>query len=153
MTVEYKVPRLLWENFESTLYAHSKRYVSELAKRLQVPEKELIKKVLPSSDSLKVMILDSQLESNKCKAYIQEDKLTIFCKKPVAYQSEYCTFHRNKRMFVVPDTEYTEIQKVSDINTIEALWKTNQYLINSSGEIKGIVNQKENKIKLFVVTE
>ena len=78
MSIEYKVPRLLWENLESVLLAQSKRYIGELAKRLGVSEKELQKKVLPSSDSLKIMLFDSQAECNQCKAYIQQDKLTIY---------------------------------------------------------------------------
>jgi len=81
MSLEYKVPRILWENLESVLYAQSKRYVMETAKRLGVPEKELLKRVLPTSDSLHVMIQDSQAESNQCKAYVQHDKMTVFCKK------------------------------------------------------------------------
>ena len=61
---EYKVPRLLWENLESVLLAQSKRYNGELAKRLGVSEKELQKKVLPTSDTLKVTIQDNQAESS-----------------------------------------------------------------------------------------
>jgi hypothetical protein len=38
MSIEYKVPRLLWENFESVLLAQSKRYISELAKRVSVTD-------------------------------------------------------------------------------------------------------------------
>ena len=68
MSVEYKVPRFLWENFESVLLAQSKRYITELAKRLAVPEKELIKKVLPSSDSLKVIILVLCIFSKRLKS-------------------------------------------------------------------------------------
>ena len=67
MALEYKVPRILWENFESVLLAQSKRYIAELAKRLHVSEKELIKKVLPTTDSLKVIIQDSHNESNQCE--------------------------------------------------------------------------------------
>ena len=70
MSIEYKIPRILWENLESVLLAQSKRYIGELAKRLKVSEKELIKRVLPTSDYLKVIIQDTQTES-QCKAYIQ----------------------------------------------------------------------------------
>lgn len=44
MSLEYKVPRLLWENFEAVLLAQSKRYIGELARRLNVSEKELQKR-------------------------------------------------------------------------------------------------------------
>lgn len=146
--VEYKVPRLLWENLESVLLAQSKRYISELAKRLNVSEKELLKKVLPTSDSLKVLLLDSQLESNQCKAYVHHDALTVYCKKPVAYQSEFCTAHRNKRMMVIPSNP-EPIQKVKDIATLKPMWLTKTTLIDSSGAIVGKINKEEGKIKIF----
>ncbi len=151
MSIEYKVPRLLWENFESVLLAQSKRYIGELAKRLGVSERELIKKVLPTSDSLKVIIQDTQAECNQCKAYIQNDKLTVYCRKATAYGSEYCSFHRNKRMLVVDDTTPINIQKIKDINTIESLWASNNTLYKSNGDIMGKINKEKGKIKIFVI--
>jgi hypothetical protein len=151
MSIEYKVPRLLWENFESVLLAQSKRYIGELAKRLGVSEKELIKKVLPTSDSLKVIIQDTHAECNQCKAYIQNNKLTVYCRKATAYGSEYCSFHRNKRMLVVDDTNPINIQKIKDINTIESLWASNNTLYKSNGDIMGKIHKEKGTLKIFVV--
>lgn len=150
MSLEYKIPRFLWENFESVLLAQSKRYVSELAKRLGVPEKELIKKVLPSSDSISVIIQDTSSEINQCKAYIQHDKLTVFCRKPTVYGCEYCAFHRNKRMTVIEDTNPQEIQKIKDIHNCPPLWVSKNTLYNSSGSITGKINRDKGVIKMFV---
>ena len=152
MSVEYKVPRFLWENFESVLLAQSKRYITELAKRLAVPEKELIKKVLPSSDSLKVIILDTQAECNQCKAYIQNDKLTVFCRKTTAFGSNYCHFHKNKRMMVIDNTNPIKIKRIKDMNTANPMWATDNIIYNSAGEIIGKINKNTNKIKLFVMS-
>lgn len=150
MSIEYKIPRLLWENFEAVLLAQSKRYIGELAKKLEVSEKELQKRVLPTSDSLKVFIQDTRLESNQCKAYIQNNKLTIYCRKAVAYGCEYCTFHRNKRMTVINGTNPIQLQKIKDINTIEPLWTNNGSIYNSEGII-GKINRDKNTIKIFVI--
>jgi hypothetical protein len=152
MSIEYKVPRLLWENFESVLLAQSKRYIGELAKRLGVPEKELIKRVLPTSDSLKVIIQDTQSESNQCKAYIQQDKLTVYCRKATAYGCEYCPFHRNKRMTVVEGTNPIQLQKVKDTNSLEPLWVNNNVLYNASGDIVGKINKENGTVKVFVMS-
>lgn len=153
MSIEYKIPRLLWENFESVLLAQSKRYIAELAKRLQVPEKDLLKRVLPTSDSLKVIIQDTQSDTNKCKAYVQQDKLTVFCRKTVAYGCDYCLFHRNKRMMVIEGTNPMEIQRIKDRNTIGPIWVTkHNHIINSSGDIIGKYNRTTGKIKLFVIS-
>ena len=151
MSLEYKVPRILWENLESVLYAQSKRYVMELAKRLGVPEKELLKRVLPTSDSLHVMIQDSQAESNQCKAYVQHDMMTVFCKKPTAYQSEFCTYHRTKRMTVIDGTSPISIQKVKDRNDMEPMWLQDNVLLNSSGNIVGKLNRDNSVIKRFII--
>jgi hypothetical protein len=151
MSMEYKVPRLLWENLESVLLAQSKRYICELAKRLSVPEKELIKRVLPNSDSLKVIIQDSQSVTNQCKAYIQHDKLTVFCRKSVVNGCEYCAFHRNKRMSVIQETEPITIKKLKDNNMREEMWLQNNNIINSSGNIIGKVNKSHNRVKLFII--
>lgn len=151
MSVEYKVPRLLWENFESVLLAQSKRYIGELAKRLEVSERELIKKILPTSDSLKVIIQDTQAECNQCKAYIQNDKLTVYCRKATAYGSEYCSFHRNKRMMVIDGTVPISIQKVKDTNNIEPIWASDNTLYNSSGSIVGKIHKEKGKMKIFII--
>lgn len=151
MSVEYKVPRFLWENLESVLLAQSKRYVAELAKRLGVPEKDLLKKVLPSADSLKVIIQDNQAECSQCKAYVQHDKLTVFCRKATAYGSEFCPFHRNKRMIVVEGTNPIQLQRVNDINTMEPLWVAKNTLYNSSGDVVGKIDKESGKMKMFIV--
>ena len=148
--MEYKVPRVLWENLEAVLLAQSKRYIGELAARLHVPEKELIRRVLPTSDSLHVMIMDTHAESNQCKAYVQQDQLTIFCKKPVASHSEYCPHHGMKRMTVV-NSNAVQIQKVKDNNIHGPIWVAGTNVINSNGDIVGKLNRSDNMIKLFVV--
>jgi len=151
MTLEYKVPRILWENLESVLLAQSKRYIGEIAKRLGVPEKELQKRVLPSADSLKVIIQDSQAETNQCKAYVQHGEITSFCRKSVAYHSEYCAVHRQQRMTVIPGTMPTILQKMKDRHTMEPLWVKQHLLVNAKGQIAGIIQHNEGRIKLFVL--
>jgi hypothetical protein len=152
MSIEYKVPRVLWENLESVLLAQSKRYIAELAKRLCVPEKELLKRVLPSSDSLKVTIQDTHAECNQCKAYIQQDTVTTFCRKPTAYGSEFCSFHRNRRMAVVNGIQPIELQRLKDIPTQEPLWLNQSTLYNSKGDIVGKISKEQGKIKLFTIS-
>jgi hypothetical protein len=153
MSIEYKIPRLLWENIESVLLAQSKRYIVELANRLHVPEKELLKRVLPTSDSLKVIIQDTQSDTNKCKAYVQQDKVTTYCRKPTAYGGDFCPFHRNKRMMVIDGINPIEIQHLKDMPTLGPRWVTkNNDIINRNGEKVGKINKQTGKIKLFVIS-
>ena len=151
-SVEYKVPRILWESLESVLLAQSKRYVGELARRLQIPEKELLRRVLPSAESLKVYIQDSSLETNQCKAYIQDNQITGFCRKPVAHSSEFCQFHNHQRMTVIKETQPHILKRIKDRNDCGKMWiKDTTTLLNSSGSTVGKINHNDAKIKLFVI--
>jgi L-arabinose isomerase len=155
MSLEYKIPRLLWENFEAVLLAQSKKYIKELANRLNVPEKELLNRVLPSSDSLKVIIQDSQSESNQCKAYIQQKQLTIYCRNPCVYGTDFCGLHRNKRLLVIQDDTNTSIKlrKIKDNNKMDSVWMSlsNNTLYNINGDIIGRININTGKIIIYVL--
>lgn len=153
--VEYKIPRLLWENLEAVLLAQSKRYISDLAKRLNVCEKELQKRVLGPSDNIRVLIQDSNNESLQCKAYIQQNNCIIYCKKPVAYQLEYCIEHQTSRMNVVMDNTicpYRTIERIKDISHMEPIWIDDKLVINSKGEKVGIINKDTQILKKFIIT-
>ena len=152
MTTEYKVNRILWESLESILYAHSVKYVREIAKKLEIPEKELIKRVIPSSDSLKVYIQDTNNETTQCKAYIQNNNLTVLCRKPIAYNCEYCSLHRDKRMTLIKETDPEPIEKIKDRSDMDSLWINSiNNLINSNGDIIGKINKVKQKITIYTL--
>lgn len=152
-TVEYKVPRLLWENFESILLAQSRRFIGELARRLDVPERELQRKVLPSADSLKILMIDSQVESLQCRAYVQHDAVTAFCRKPVSYPSEYCSFHQTHRMNVFLEGEPARVERLKTPHTKEQVWIKGSTLVNSKGETMGRINKSSQTIKWFRIED
>lgn len=148
---EYKVPRLLWESMESILLAQSRKYITELAKRLKVSEKGLIKKVLPTTDSIKIYIQDTQSEYNLCKAYTQINNITALCRKPTSYACEYCTFHRNTRMTIIKSKATVFVQKVKDIDELGVMWLKKNELVNSKGQKIGTVNKEKEHIKIFII--
>jgi hypothetical protein len=151
--LEYKVPRLLWENFEAVLLAQSRRYIGELARHLNVPEKELQRKVLPSSDSLKVMVMDTQADTFQCQAHIQQDNITSRCRKPVAYHSTFCASHRERRMTVFLEESTPRVEKVKPSPTRPPIWIRGSTLIQSKGEIVGKINKDRQTVKWFVLEE
>lgn len=152
-TVQYKVPRLLWENFESILLAQSRRFIGELARRLDVPERDLQRRVLPSNDSLQVLMVDSQVESLQCRAYLQHDAITCFCRKPVSYPSEYCTFHQIRRMNVFLEGEPIRVERLKTPHTKEPMWIQGSTVVNARGETMGRINKTSQTIKWFRVEE
>ena len=148
--MEYRIPRILWENLESVLRAQSERYVAELARRLQVSEKELIKRVLPSTDKIRIVIQDSNAETLQCCAYEQHDAITTLCRRPVAYQSPFCPVHRLKRTTVIEGTNPIMVQRLTDAPTRMPMWiRDDTVLIDSTGNVVGSI--REGKIQLFRV--
>lgn len=152
-TVEYKVPRILWENFEAILLEQSRRYIGELARRLDVPEKELQRKVLPHSDSLKILMIDSDVESLQCRAHIQHNMITSFCREAVSYPSEYCAFHQKQRMNVFLEGNPVSVERLKTPPTREPTWIRGSTLINSKGETMGRIHKTKQTIKWFRVEE
>ena len=151
---EYKVPRLLWESLESVLNASGRAYVRELAKILKVPEKELVKKVFPKSDSIKVIMYDTTTETLQCQAFVSADCVTCKCRKPVVLGSEFCEVHQLHRMTVVESPDTVPVQKLSDNAQTGRLWIVNSTdVINSSGVVVGKWNECTNRLRMFVVKD
>ena len=144
---DYKVPRILWENMEAVLLSQSKKYIEDLAKILKVPAKELQKRVMPSANSIKVVLQDVQ--ENVCQAYVQNGAFTVYCRKPV-FDSHFCAAHTGTRV-IVQDSAATTIQKVKDIETLPPLWVKDNTLYIASGQKMGTVNHTTQKIKIYVV--
>jgi len=145
--MEYKVPRVLWENFEAVLLAQSKKYIEELATRLKVPAKELQKRVMPSTDSIKVLLQEST--EDICKAYIQHDKFTIFCRKPVI-NARFCSEHCHNRMMLVDTDKAISIQRIKDRDAMAPMWLIGDDIYHSNGELVGKINHDTQKIKIFI---
>jgi hypothetical protein len=145
--MEYKVPRVLWENFEAVLLAQSKKYIEELATRLQVSAKELQKRVMPSTDSIKVLLQEST--EDVCKAYIQHDQFTIFCRKPVI-NAQFCSEHCNNRMMIVDADKAISIQRIKDRDSMPPMWLIGNDIYYSNGELAGKINHETQKIKIFI---
>lgn len=144
---DYKVPRILWENLEAVLLSQSKKYIEELAKVLKVPAKELQKRVMPSANSIKVVIQDVQ--EHVCHAYVQNGQFTVFCRKPV-FDGYFCSAHMGTRL-LVQDTNAETIQRVKDIETLPPLWVHNNNLLTSNGQKIGRINHSTQKIKIYTL--
>ena len=149
--LEYKIPRILWESLEAVLLAQSKKYIEELANRLHVPVKELQKRVMPSADSIKVLL--QEVQEGVCQAHVQNGEFTVFCRKPVL-NSTFCTEHQFNRSLVLID-DAINIQKVKDIDMLPPIWMkesdTNLYYSNDT--IAGKINHEKQKIKIYTITD
>lgn len=150
MEKEYKVPRLLWESFEAILLAQGKRYVKEMATTLKVNEKELLKRVFPTKDALKITIHDTSTTSLQCAAYIQGKSIHTMCRKPVDLGSEFCTAHRVSRLTV---ESCETVEKLADDASRPSLWiKKDSTVLDIHGNGRGLYNRNTNRLILFQIT-
>jgi hypothetical protein len=149
----YKVPRILWENLEAVLLTQSKKYIEELAKILGVPAKELQKRVMPSANSVKVILQDTQ--ESTCRAYVQNGAFTVFCRKPV-FNGDFCAAHCGVRP-IVNDTNAAPIKKVKDMDMLPPMWEKDTSipaisdLYVASGQRIGKVNHDKQKITIYTI--
>ena len=149
----YKVPRILWENLEAVLLTQSKKYIEELAKILGVPAKELQKRVMPSANSVKVILQDVQ--ESTCRAYVQNGAFTVFCRKPV-FNGDFCAAHCGVRP-IVNDTHAVPIKKVKDMDMLPPMWEKDTSipaigdLYVASGQRIGKVNHDKQKITIYTI--
>lgn len=150
-TTTYKVPRLLWESFEAVLLAQGKRYVKEMASTLKVSEKELLKRVFPTKDAIKVILHDTHTESLQCQAHILTNAaIAGLCRKPVQLGFEFCAFHSSSRPLIVP-TEATQIvRKLQDHPDRPPLWLlANNTVVDGDARPRGIYDEESGKLQLF----
>ena len=150
---EYKVPRLLWESLEAVLLAQGKRFVKEIAKTLEVPEKELLKQVFHSKDSLHVSLHDTQTVSLQCEAFKQTDSLVHRCAKPVALGSAFCCNHQIHRPIVTPTDSTVYYTKLEEGSDRPSLWlrKSDNYVVDSTGAVRGRYSVERSSLQLFEI--
>lgn len=152
--LEYQIPRILWENMESILMAQARNFVKEMAHRLHVPEKDLLRAVLPSHDSVNIVIQDTNHASTQCKAYVQRDKLTIQCKQPTAHLTEFCPVHQRHRTNIIKGGGAIPIQRIKARGDMEPLWVVKETeLIRSNGTQAGRIQPNKERILLYQIQE
>lgn len=150
-TPEYQVPRILWESLESVLIAQGRQFVKECAKRLEVNEKELLKRVMPSS-KITVYLQDTHSETLQCKAFINVNSLIHHCRRPVTFGSEYCFQHRRDRLIIEePESKY-HVERLQDASERPTLWKrSDNKVIDVHGNIIGEYDDESSKLTLYLI--
>ena len=147
--VEYQVPRILWESLESVLLAQGRIFVKDIAKRLDVDEKELLRRVMPSS-KIKVYLHDTQTDGLQCTAYVQNCSITQHCRRPVMLGSEFCGQHIRDRIYIIEPSEASHVHRIQDAADRPPLWKRpDGIVIDSRGNHVGKYNDDTATLTLY----
>jgi len=143
-----KVPRLLWESFEAILLAEGKRFVKDIAKTLQVPEKELVKRIFPTKDALHIQLHDTHTETLDCMAFSTSGSAVARrCRRPVQLGSEFCVAHQTHRPLYLPAAP---IRKLQDHPDRPSLWvQADGTVIDEHGVSQGTYSEETGKLLLF----
>jgi hypothetical protein len=145
--MSYQIPKLIWESFESALYAESRNYLRSLADAMKTNPNDLIKAVLPSKDSLKILLYETE-DIKECKAFIPHSAkadFAIHCRKPVFPGEEWCQLHQHARFgiqrTIEPPINWKPIKVPSEL---PALWLNDKdQVVNAEGIVCGIAKKNE----------
>jgi hypothetical protein len=152
-TTEYKVDRALWESLESVFQMRGRAYVRELARRLEVDEKELTRRVFGPTGRCVLAMTDAGLESTSCTAFIRTGTVVHHCRRPVQTGSPFCPCHQTVRPNVVESASgVIELRKLADAADRESLWvDSDGTVINCDGAIRGTYDSERGRLRLFIV--
>ena len=145
--MSYQIPKIIWESLESALYAESRNYLRHLADALKINSSDLIKAVLPSKDSLKVLMYETD-DIQECKAFIPHPvkaDLAIHCRKPVFPGEDYCHVHQHARYGIQTTLDTPPKWKALKVPPeLPSLWLNDkEQVVNADGNVYGIAKKDE----------
>lgn len=154
---EYQVPRLLWEVFEAKLIAQSRQFIKDAAQILEVDEKILQRRILPTNEKIKVYLHDTQTDTLQCPILIQAGAILQRCRSPIALGHSVCPFHRTNPqqlnsigLPVVTQLAFASPTIQSNEDTY--LWVTSDNsVVNISGTQIGTYNSDTGVFQKFIV--
>lgn len=139
MATEYRVPKLMWEAFESSLNLAGRNYVKRLANILEVPEKDLLRDVF-KTNKVSVCIHDWTDTNFMCEAHIINGVIKQPCVNAKVCGSEYCSHHSSKNNDIPEKCE--EVMKLGheNMDKLHNLWKReDNIIVDTKGDLVGYI--------------
>lgn len=135
------IPKFLWQSLDSLMYNEARNYLTKVAEILRVPASDLIKAVIPSKETLKIIMYDCE-SLGSCRAWIahpDRPDFAIHCKKPTTPGEDCCAEHKHSRTSIQRQIDRPQILR--PINTgpdMEPLWlNEDDQVVNCHGKIRG----------------
>ena len=154
-TNSLKIPAVLWESLEISLTSASKRFIKKAAEILHVEEKELLRAVMPSGETVKMILYETE-DIRECQAWISNPSKPDFvvrCRKAIIPGEEYCSIHKHSRSHVQNCIEgVRDVDSIMTSSDVPSLWliPDTTHIINSEGKIVGKFNPENNSIQYFL---
>ena len=156
-----QIPAVIWESLDIALRSSSKQFVKKVAKVLQVDENELVRAVMPSGETIKMILYESD-DMKECPALIPhplKPDFAIHCRKAIIPGEEYCQVHKHSRCDIQNSIEgIIEFDPIQTPPEIPPLWlvpsdTTIRDVINVEGKIVGSLNTENNSLTYFTFSE
>ncbi len=156
-----QIPLVIWESLEISLRSGSKAFIKKVAKILQVDENELIRTVMPSGESIRMILYETD-DIKQCPAYIphpMKSNFAVHCRKSIIPGEEFCPIHKHSRFNVQNSIEgVIELEALQTPSELPALWlapgdTTIRDVINVEGKIVGQLNTENNSLTYFTFSD
>lgn len=150
MDTEFVIQSAIVKHIEQALLINGRTYVKELARILKVDERTLLKRVIPSIDTVKQHVYITS--TSQCTAYTMCEDIVTFCRNPVFCGKPFCGQHLINRFNLIENTKTKHVIKVADSPDREPLWIRGETdVINNVGNIIGSWNATNYKLTLFTI--
>jgi hypothetical protein len=157
--MSYPVPRPLFDSIHSSLYVASRAFIRSLAEDvLNVPPSDLLKRVLPTADSFKLVLYDTE-EVRQCFAFCAcpvNPDLAVRCRRPIMPGDQYCGSHRFDRPSIQLRIEPASTWRPLALGPDDPpLWVRDdgKTVVDVRGIVRGTYNEDSATLMLFSVEE
>ncbi len=149
----YHIPNVIWQPFEAEIRKESKKFLENIANALKVPTEDLRKLVLPTNDSLRLILYETE-DLKECKAFIKhptKPHFAIRCRKITFPGDDCCSEHKHSRSSVqstiIPPTILRPLKVPAEL---PPLWLTeDKKVVNIDGTVCGHFNSDTNELVFF----
>lgn len=149
----FKLPLIVWESLEPSLFAESRNYVRSVAAALKVDESELLKAVLPNREKFLVSLFQTE-DIYECKAWLSHPSrpdFAIHCRKPAFPGDECCAVHKHNRASVQPRLDTPTVWKrIKTPAHLPPLWlDEHENVVNIDGIVCGKIISDTNQLIFY----
>lgn len=150
-----RIPQYLWDSLEVALTIQATAFVKEAAKKLKVPEKDLLARVLPKGEKMVQAVLAPEEERRACQALVPFKAVAGRCGRHVEEGQQYCTYHVHHRPKLLHRLGSIRVTRLKTERTdLPPLWllpgDDRRMVIDEAGHFTGVFHTEEGRLELFV---
>lgn len=116
-----KLPQILLESLQGQLQAEGRKLCKEIAKLLDIPEKELVTNVLLKQPKMEIACTD-ETERTSCPVFVKRRTILERCRYPCILGTNRCTTHQSIQTIEEPETGIGLYRLAYSSDEYSSLW-------------------------------